>query len=571
MKKITLLAISLLTFLFDKAQITIHPGDNIQLAVDSNPAGTSFTLTSGLYRLQDVTPKSNDLFIGESGAIMNGSTLLQNWIFNGNYWVIGGQTQQGQIHGACMTGNPGCIFPEDLYMDDKPLRHDSSLVTLGTGAWYFDYAHDSIYMTDDPTSHKMEISTARRAFGGSADYVTVKNIIVEKYAIPAQMGAIGDQYPGRNWVIENNEVRLNHGAGINALDTALIKGNYVHDNGQKGIGINGAGGLIENNEISSNNFAGFDHGWDAGGIKFAVTSYLTVRNNYVHDNAGPGIWSDVYTIYTTYESNRVEDNSDAGIFHEISYDAIIRCNTVKRNGRGYDVWASGSQIQVAASRNVQIYNNTVEVAADAGNGITLIQQNRDTGTYGACLVINDTIHDNEIFYLGNHGFSGAVQDWFGNPDFYSSNYFYKNIYHAPDTTQGRWSWSDKYMDWNEFSKTGQELNGSADTNVHSAPIVFTGCNGIPLEIKQIKKTSAISVYPNPFSDHSTLLISSGTSGICHIQITDLAGRLIYSTSASVTANIESEILLSLENYKSGLYLLSVENNNTVSRMKLLKK
>ena len=39
-------------------------------------------------------------------------------------------------------------------------------------------------------------------------------LVMEKYAIPAQMGAVGDQFPRARWRVENNEIRLNHGTGL---------------------------------------------------------------------------------------------------------------------------------------------------------------------------------------------------------------------------------------------------------------------------------------------------------------------------------------------------------------------
>src|SRR6266478_4169229 len=59
-----------------QAGITLNPGDNIQAAVDANPAGTTFTLNPGMYRMQTVTPKDNDAFIGLNGAVMNGSKVI---------------------------------------------------------------------------------------------------------------------------------------------------------------------------------------------------------------------------------------------------------------------------------------------------------------------------------------------------------------------------------------------------------------------------------------------------------------------------------------------------------------
>ncbi len=112
----------------------------------------------------------------------------------------------------------------------------------------------------------------------------------------------------------------------------LARGNAIHHNGQLGMGGHGTGGLIEGNEIAYNLTMGYAAMWEGGGAKWAVTTGLTIRGNWSHDNAGPGLWTDINNIDTLYEDNRVEDSEFAGIFHEISYAAIIRNNVIRNNG-----------------------------------------------------------------------------------------------------------------------------------------------------------------------------------------------------------------------------------------------
>src|SRR5579884_26552 len=161
----------------------------------------------------------------------------------------------------------------------------------------------------------------------------------------------GDQHPGTNWTITNNEVRWNHGTGISIGDWTQVLGNYIHNNGQKGIGGVTMNSVVQDNEIARNNYAGFDVGWEAGGAKFAVSSGMVVRGNNVHDNYGPGIWFDIDSINNLIENNTVTSNySGPGIQYEISYSAVIRNNTVRYNyvpNGGWWMW--GSQILVQNS------------------------------------------------------------------------------------------------------------------------------------------------------------------------------------------------------------------------------
>ena len=137
--------------------------------------------------------------------------------------------------------------------------------------------------------HKLEAGKLVDAFHGSAQNVTVQNLVVEKYDAPVQHAAIGAG--GDGWTIKYNEVRLNYGDGIRASsvgatqDNIKIIGNFVHDNGDFGMAGSGKNIVVEGNEIVKNGFwAGVDPFWGAGGFKFSDTDGLIVRDNYSHDN-----------------------------------------------------------------------------------------------------------------------------------------------------------------------------------------------------------------------------------------------------------------------------------------------
>jgi hypothetical protein len=323
-------------------------------------------------------------------------------------------------------------------------------------------------MADDPTGHVVETTVARNAFSGRASNVTIRGLIIEKYASPAQMGAIGDQYPGDGWIVDQNEVRWNHGAGILVSNRSVVSNNYVHHNGELGMGGHGDDVIVSGNEIASNNIAGFDAGWEGGGTKFALTNRLTVQNNYSHDNIGLGLWTDTDNINTVYDSNTVVNNIGGGISHEISYAAIFKNNILKGNGPPSCSWLWGGQIQIQNSQNVEIYGNTLVISATGcGNGITLVQQYRGTGAYGPYLTINNYVHNNSITHLGGAGASGAVEDY-TNPDVFttsSNNRFDYNAYHVPNSNQGAWAWSNSLRNWSGFRSFGLEPNGTIDSNL----------------------------------------------------------------------------------------------------------
>src|SRR4051794_36199484 len=232
--------------------IPVSPGQSIQDLVNQKPNGTTFLLKAGVHRMQSVTPKDYDIFQGEPGTILSGARLL-TMTPEGKYWIANGQMQEGQRSGACDSAHPRCAYPEDLFIDDRPLVHVSSLSAVVAGKWYFDYAANKVYMADNPAGHRVEIGVSRVAFSGKAVGVGIRGLIIEKYASPAQMGAIGDQYPSTDWTVQDSELRWNHGAGIRLGSRWKALRNKVHHNGQIGIRATSADDvLVEGNEIAYN-------------------------------------------------------------------------------------------------------------------------------------------------------------------------------------------------------------------------------------------------------------------------------------------------------------------------------
>ena len=465
-----LFASFLLTAAAGWSQVTLNPGDNIQQAVDQNPENTTFLLNPGIYRLQSVQPKNGDSFIGaQLGVILSGAQVLNSFGQEGGLWVAYNQYQQGDLSGICDAQHPGCAHPEDLFYDGNPLLHVTDISQVQPGRWYFDYANHKIYFADDPNGHLIETTVARSAFYGPAANVTISGMCIEKYAVPSQWGAVGDQTPGPNWVISNTEERWNHGAGIMLSDGGQALNNLVHHNGNKGIGGTGQNILVQGNEISFNGWGGFEIWWDVSGAKFGRTNGLVVRGNSVHDNLSNGLWNDSDSVNTLYENNVITNNiGGAGISYETSYGATIR-NNVLRNNSWYNVpWMWGSQILIQNSSNVTVYGNTVDASAAFGNGIGIIQQNRGNGAYGPHISANNFVYGNSITLRSAQALSGEVAD-FNEPTMVSTqnNWFDYNSYHVVDPTATHWKWGD-YESWDGMHQMGQELHGSMDTNLPPA-------------------------------------------------------------------------------------------------------
>jgi hypothetical protein len=436
--------------------VTIHPDDNIQSQVEQHGTGTTFALSPGVYRQQSITPKNGDSFIGEPGAILTGAKLLASFKPQEGLWVAMENIRRVDAPGKCLPDHPACAFPEDLFVDDVPLQRVASLSDVIPGKWYLDYDAGKIYLADNPSGRKIEISLTPRAFNGSASNVTIRGLIIEKYAPVAQFAAIenytSDQDPPKQWVVAGNEVRLCHGAGVKLGAGGQLLGNKIHHNGQIGVLGRGRDVLVEDNEIAYNNFAGYDYNWEAGGTKFLFTENLMVRNNYVHDNRGPGLWTDGDNHDVVYEHNRLTGNLIAGIFHEISFRAVIRYNTIEKDGINPRGGAYGACIFVSASADVEVLGNNLTACR---NGVIGFQADRGSSPKNGrpYLLQNLYVHDNIITQTTGIAAGIMRTNKSDNSIFTgSNNRFENNTYNLADP-------KGKYFQWMDADRSTAEWQG----------------------------------------------------------------------------------------------------------------
>lgn len=449
--------------------VQLSPGDNIQAAVNANPTDTTFVLTPGVYRMQRVVPKTGDVFSGESGAILDGAELLDpsSWRQSSpSIWVAqaSGITGQASYRGICEPTHPACMYPEDLFFDSKPLTRVASLSLVAPGTWYLDYNTDKVYVGSNPGAHVVELSAARAAFWGSASNVTIKGLAIEKYASIAGKGAINamaalDGYgpAGTGWVVNSNDIYLNHGAGVCVNNEMVVTNNKLHDNGEIGLVGSGSNILVKGNEIYRNNYAGYGYSWEGGGAKIATYStHVTFDNNNVHDNMGPGLHGDISDDYFVFENNHTARNIGSGIHYEISYHAVIKNNIVENDGILPDGegFMYGAGILISNSANVEVYGNTV---TDCANGIGGVQAERGTDdkTGLPYNLKNLYVHNNSI--TQQSGFSaGIAKAGIFDDSVYTSwgNHFQNNTYYLSDLSHQYFVWLGQlwtFAQWQEYT------------------------------------------------------------------------------------------------------------------------
>ena len=271
------------------------------------------------------------------------------------------------------------------------------------------------------------------------------------YAGTGQQGAVNGRARS-GWVVTNNSIYRNHGAGIVVGSGAQVQSNYVSNNGQIGISGTGDNLAVEYNQIHHNNTAHYYPLWEAGGAKFTEHQQPRRARELLPLERRDGSGTDENNINTLNEGNTCNDNTWMGIVHEISYAAVIRNNTILRNSFGYPHWIAAAGILVSASSDVEVYGNYLD--GNAG-GIGGMQQNRGNGAYGPHLLQNFWVHDNTIMNWA--GWTGIAQDVGDNAVFTSRNNRFEHNTYKLNSKALPFTWMN--LELNEFQSAGPLRNG----------------------------------------------------------------------------------------------------------------
>lgn len=455
--------------------IAVFPGtDSIRSAMASAPAGSTFCIKSGVHRFtREVVARANDKFIGETGAILSGAKIVNNFAREGSYWAATGQTQQEPAYPAtnggypvCNASTPACIYPEKVFVNSVELMQVTSLSALSSGEFFFDYANNKIYLADDPSGRTVEATVGA---GGLIGYtnagqgnVTVKNLVFEKFGGGDVSGSEHAALKAvEGWVVENNEFKQISAAGVLLFNGATARNNYIHHNGK--YGLNGDG-RVEGNVISYNNTDGFDPNNDSGGTKFHGTRGLVVRGNVVSNNVGRGVWTDFDNLNTVIENNLVEFNLEMGIFHEVSCSSAIRYNVARGNNSamaGKSLWY-GAQIYLRSSKDTEIYGNHIIAAGSGVNGVSLRGGDSPLNgpNCGSISLRSVWVHDN-LIQLDTGDLHGVVGGGAGYGNSIGVS-FTANTYLLQSLNAGYFFWdaAGNPMTKSQWQAAGQDTSGN---------------------------------------------------------------------------------------------------------------
>ncbi len=263
-----------------------------------------------------------------------------------------------------------CLPPRGTGIDD-----------LTPNSFYHDGRSNTLYVMlsdkSDPNQHRMEASVEPSIIrGGDSSHVVIRGLTLghtngthnggrgsvvslgeSHWTLEDCVVEYGDfccvNASGRHHTIRRCTIRYGGDVGIESGNTDKTHGwAFYEDAPAQHL-------LIDDCEISHNNYRGFFAAWHAGGTKFIPASRaVTIRGCRVMNNNGPGLWFDHPLGENVIENNIVTGN-EQGIFYEIAapqghlkFSARISNNRVSGNSK--------QGIYVSASSGVQVEDNTVD-------------------------------------------------------------------------------------------------------------------------------------------------------------------------------------------------------------------
>ena len=97
---------------------------------------------------------------------------------------------------------------------------------------------------------------------------------------------------------------------------------------------------------------------------------------------------------------------------------------------------------------------------------------------------------------------------------------------------------------------------------------FRGAGEASLDIEVAKGDLSFDVMPNPANNFTNLVFNPTSSGEVEIRVADLSGKILVNQKVNLDKTAQT-YKLDVSEFKSGLYLVTVKNNEAVSTQKVL--
>jgi parallel beta-helix repeat protein len=311
--------------------VDLPPGADIQSAVDAHPGGTAFCLKAGVHSIiNSITPKSGDVFVGEYGAVLDGTR-----------WTTTEPTQAAfRAHNQDIDD----VTIRNLVIQHMPQRGIHAFPWM-SDRWIVEYT--------EITGGQLGIQLGN---GSVLRNSWIHDNVGNPFSpIPSERGGGYSLYQATNVLFEHNEISYNGPEQKVSLSTNVtFRDNFVHHNRWDGIWYDGdnVGSLIEGNRVEDN---------PGSGIFYEISGRGIISNNVVRRSGEHGVF------ISTSKDVEIGNNSLEDNFRGIQY--FVDCAVIGGGAIGWDLTndiTRGNLVSVSAATGS--YASGLSLSSDCAPG-----------------------------------------------------------------------------------------------------------------------------------------------------------------------------------------------------------
>ena len=315
--------------------------------------------------LPDGSATTAPITIDGQGAVVSGANVVSSWtaVGDGTYRAAWPHNLGNALDPwPTLSYNRVLLNREAMFVGGRPYHVVGSTSQLVAGTFFVDETKDVIIARprsgDSLAGAEVTVRKKTVQVDGRTN-VTIRNLILERGAGGVQESMAGATN-STNFKAENVTVRqaAAGGFGVSVGKTFTMRNIKFLGNGTSGFGAyRYTGILVENAELGRNNWRGAQVGFTgwAAGIKFGMTSNVTIRGWNAHHNHSHGLWFDGDNRNVTVTGLVSAGNLARGLFLEknpgpIVVDGARVCN----NGASGISYGRSDRVTV---RNSQVFTN----------------------------------------------------------------------------------------------------------------------------------------------------------------------------------------------------------------------
>lgn len=346
-----------------------RPMRSIEAAVRRAQEGQTIALREGVWHEMvhvGVAPRVHLRSWPNEEVWLDGTTELTGFTPDSSTWRLDGYGVDLDVsptftRGAPDNTEPGWRFvdpaapmaadPQQVWLDDEPLRQVSQLSEVGPGKFFVDRTRRALYIGSDPSDHRVSAGVLRKALTITAAGVTVSGIGIRRY-VPSlpDFGAVTVGAPDANLrnvlVVDSSTI----GVSVQSQRATLTRVEII-GTGMLGLHASRADDLrLLDVAVTNSNTERFNMAPTAGGAKITASRRLRVEGGSYSNNHSSGIWLDESVVDAVIDNVDTNYNALHGIHVELSSGVTVFSVSAKDN--------AGNGIRIQGSDRIRIWNST---------------------------------------------------------------------------------------------------------------------------------------------------------------------------------------------------------------------